>query len=187
MNVDPATERHRITRMAGGDAEALAELYDAHAGAIYSLAVRIVGDRRDAEEVVQEVFAQAWRQASRYDAGRATVIGWLLMMTRARALDRLRANHARPDGHSQSAVMEQPSGAPTQEALLLSDEAVAHVREALNGLEESLRVPIELAYYEGLSQSEIAARLDQPLGTIKTRIRTAIGRLRSALWAEESQ
>lgn len=171
--------------MADGDAGALAELYDAHGTAVYTLALRIVRQVRDAEEVVQEVFAQAWRQAGRYDPARATVIGWLLMMTRARALDMLRARTARPDAAQPVTLPELPSGTANQEALLLSSETVAQVRAALGALGDTLRVPLELAYYDGLSQSEIAARLNQPLGTVKTRMRTALQKLRDTLYPEE--
>ena len=186
MSVVEATADVRaITRMVQGDTTALAELYDAHGGIVYTLALRIVGQPHDAEEIVQEVFAQAWRQASHYDARRATVTGWLLMMTRARALDALRARKARPDIDRPVPVPEIPTAGLGQEALLLSGEAIANVRSALYALEEQYRTPLELAYYDGLSQSEIAVRLNQPLGTIKSRMRAALARLRTALWAGE--
>lgn len=180
------SDRTCVNRMAQGDAAALAELYDSHGAAVYTLALRIVRHASDAEEVVQEVFAQAWRQAPRYDAARATVPGWLMMMTRARALDAWRAKQARPDvRHAVAVVPDVPALGPGQEALILTQEAIAQVRQALRDLSEPLRIPLELAYYEGLSQSEIATRLGQPLGTVKTRMRTALAQLRAALWAEE--
>lgn len=185
MTTDAAADRRRMMRMAEGDHGALAELYDAHGGTVYTLALRIVRQPSDAEEVVQEVFTQAWRQAGRYDPSRATVIGWLLMITRARALDTLRAREARPDARRPVALPELPATGQGQEAVMLSDESVAMVREALRELAEPFRVPLELAYYDGLSQSEIAARLDQPLGTVKTRMRTALSRLRAVLFTEE--
>jgi len=175
-----------VTRIAQGDGSSLARLYDAHGAAVYSLALRILKTPPEAEEVVQEVFAQVWRQAARYDPARATVAGWLMMMTRARALDALRARTARPDAHRPVEVPELPSS-PDQEAMLISDEVVARVRTALGSLDDPFRVPIELAYYDGLSQSEIAERLQQPLGTVKTRMRTALSRLRAALAGEESR
>lgn len=177
-------DRRLIERIAIGDASALAELYDAHARTVYTLARRVLGDSTDAEDVVQHVFAQAWNQASRYDSRRATVIGWLVMMTRTRAIDQLRARHARPDSASSVAVPDLPSPEPGQDAALLTCEAVAAVRQALETLDDSLRQPIELAYYEGLTQTAIAERLAQPLGTIKTRMRTALAKLRTALGGE---
>lgn len=185
--VETAADRRRITRMAQGDTTALAELYDAHSSSVYALAVRVVGHVNDAEEIVQEVYTQAWRQAARYDADRATVIGWLLMMTRARALDALRARQSRPDASRAVALPDLPSAEPGQEVRVLTTESIEQVRQALGELTEPFRVPIELAYYEGLSQAEIAARLDQPLGTIKSRMRTALSKLRSVLCSEESR
>jgi len=168
-------------RMAAGDATALGDLYDAHARSIYSLALRILGNASDAEDIVQEVFTQAWRQAARYDSRRATVIGWLLMMTRSRSLDRLRARQARPDRTIATPLPDVASPVPGQEADALSAEDVERVRVALGRLGDAARTPIELAYYEGLSQSAIAERLGQPLGTVKTRMRTALAQLREWL------
>ena len=159
----------------------MAELYDAHASAVYTLARRILRHPADAEEVVQEVFAQAWTQAGRYDWDRASVAGWLLMMTRARALDALRARDARPDRTRSIELPEIPARNPGPEMALLSSDAIHRVRSVMRELDETLRAPVELAYFEGLSQSEIAARLNQPLGTVKTRLRNAVAKLRDAL------
>jgi RNA polymerase sigma-70 factor, ECF subfamily len=174
-----------VARVAMGDASALGELYDAHARSIYSLALRILGDPSDAEDIVQEVFTQAWRQAARYDAARATVIGWLLMMTRSRSLDRLRSRQARPDRTIAMPFPDLASADPGQEAAALSAEDVARVRAALDRLGDAWRTPIELAYYEGWSQSAIAERLGQPLGTVKTRMRMALAQLREWLHQKE--
>lgn len=182
-----SADRSLVTRIAQGDSAALAELYDAHGAMLYTLALRIVKTPGDAEEVVQEVFAQAWRQSARYDAARATVAGWLVMMTRARALDAMRAKAARPDASRPVEITDLPSATINQEAAMISNEAVERVKHALDTLDEPFRLPIELAYYGGLSQSEIAAELQQPLGTIKTRMRTALARLRDALSREEAR
>jgi RNA polymerase sigma-70 factor (ECF subfamily) len=181
-----SADRTLVTKIAHGDDSALAQLYDTYGAAVYSLALRILKTPGEAEEVVQEVFAQVWRQAPRYDSGRATVAGWLMMLTRTRALDALRARTARPDVDRPVDVPELPS-APNQEALIITEEKVARVRHALGALDEPLRVPLELAYYDGLTQSEIAARLQQPIGTVKTRMRAALTRLREALSGEETR
>ena len=172
-----------MRRMAAGDGGALAELYDRHVRALYSLAVRILRDEGDAEEVVQDVFAQAWRQASRYDTTRGAVVAWLLMMTRSRAIDRLRARRGQPplDGDHPSALRDAADTAPPLDLALLSADDIARVRAALDALPEAQRMAIELAFHEGLTHIEVAERLEQPLGTIKTRIRTGLLRLRAAL------
>jgi len=176
-----------VRRMAAGDERGLAELYDRYARLLYSLALRIVRERSDAEDVLQEAFSQIWRQAHRFDVARGTVAGWLVTVTRSRALDRLRRRKARPespDGERVAAAILDPSeGIDLQ---LVTMEAVARVRAALAALPDDQRVPLELAYYEGLSQSEIAARLATPLGTIKTRMREAVRRLRNALAGEKA-
>jgi RNA polymerase sigma-70 factor (ECF subfamily) len=168
--------------MARGESSGLAELYDRYARAIYSLALRIVTDAAEAEDVVQEVFTQAWRQAGRYDAARAPVIGWLLIITRARALDRVRRRRSRIVATEMDAATPHPRDPDaSQEALVITAEQAVRLRGALGTLPEVQRIAIELAYYEGLSQSDIADRLDQPLGTVKTRIRSGLLKLREAL------
>jgi len=179
-----AADRAILDRLAAGDQAALAALYDRHGRGVYSLACRIVTDRADAEDVVQEVFTQAWRQASRYDGGRATVTGWLLMMTRARALDRVRARAARPIAASTADTLPDiPDAGPGTEAEAISSQAAARVRRALDDLPEAQRRAIELAYFEGLTQTDIAEKLNEPLGTVKTRMRSALQKLRVALQA----
>jgi RNA polymerase sigma-70 factor (ECF subfamily) len=171
-----------LARMANGDADALGELYDRHARAVYSLARRILHDPADAEDVVQDVFAQAWRQASRYSATRGVVAAWLLMLARSRAIDRLRARRTRPVEVSDNRpAAELVDTGPPAEWQALSAEQAARVRAALAELPVLQRVAIELAYFEGCTQAEIAARLEQPLGTVKTRIRVALMKLREVL------
>jgi RNA polymerase sigma-70 factor, ECF subfamily len=185
LRVHPAAledDRVAVARMARGDASALADLYDRHARAIYSLALRMLADAAEAEDVVQEVFTQAWRQAGLYDPARAPVIGWLLVIARARALDRLRARRSRiaPAGTGPDpADIVDPT--PGQELLAIGREQGSRVRAALAALTAPQRQAIELAYYNGLSQSDIAARLQQPLGTVKTRMRSGLLKLREIL------
>jgi RNA polymerase sigma-70 factor, ECF subfamily len=171
-----------LRRIASGDEAAAAGLYDRHSRALYSLILRIVGDETEAEDVLQEVFAQAFRQASRYDASRGVVAAWLLMMARSRAIDRLRARRTRFEGRpSEVTLDEMPDAQPSIASVMLSDEQTRSVQRALGELPLLQRMAIELAYYEGLSHSEIAERLEQPLGTVKTRIRLALLKLRDAL------
>jgi RNA polymerase sigma-70 factor, ECF subfamily len=177
-------DRRLLVRLAAGDGDALGDLYDRYATTVFTLAVHIVRDHAEAEEVVQETFTQAWRQAARYDPLRATVAGWLVMMARSRAIDRVRSRSVKPDAPGATALPDLPSPAPGQDALALSREAASRVREALQQLGDTLRAPLELAYFEGLSQAAIAERLHQPLGTIKTRMRTALSKLREALQSE---
>jgi RNA polymerase sigma-70 factor (ECF subfamily) len=179
---DRLADQAALARMARGDHDGLAELYDRHARPIYSLALRILQDPSDAEDVVQEVFSQAWQQAGRYDPARGAVAAWLLMVGRSRAIDRLRARRARPENlMDERAVLNVVDLGQTQDQQILSAEQIARVRAALDELPVLQRVAIELAYYEGLTHAEIAARLEQPLGTVKTRIRLALLKLRDGL------
>jgi RNA polymerase sigma-70 factor, ECF subfamily len=178
-------DRRTVEVMARGDTTALGELYDRYARAVYSLALRVVSNQADAEEVVQDVFTQAWRQSARYDDSRASVSGWLLMMARARAIDRLRARQSRPDAVAGDAALPNiPEAAPDQEIRAIDRQTAQSLKGALGTLPEILRTPIELAYYEGLSHSAIAERLGEPLGTVKTRVRTALLRLRGVLYQD---
>jgi RNA polymerase sigma-70 factor (ECF subfamily) len=188
---DPAAlsggDLETVRRMASGDPAAVGELYDRHARAMYSLGCRILSDASEAEDVVQEVFSQAWRQADRYDAERATVAGWLLMMTRTRSIDRLRARQVRPavTGDAEAKLQQQRDPSPGPEAAAVTSDSVARMRTAFAELSEGQRQAIELAYFGGLTQADIAEQLREPLGTVKTRIRTALLKLR-AVMARES-
>jgi RNA polymerase sigma-70 factor, ECF subfamily len=182
-NEDRAADQETLARIARGEHDALADLYDRHARPVYSLALRILRDRPDAEDVVQEVFTQAWSQASRYDMARGAVGAWLLNMTRSRAIDRLRSKRSRPDSRvsDRSGALNVADTAESQDLQLLSAEQLAKLKSALDGLPLLQRIAVELAYFEGLSHSEIAERLEEPLGTVKTRIRQAMIKLREAM------
>jgi RNA polymerase sigma-70 factor, ECF subfamily len=175
-------DQRAFEQLARGDEGALAELYDRHARLLYSLALRIVRHEADAEDVLQEVFSQAWRQASRYDASRGTVVGWLVTLTRARAIDRLRKDRVRPyQVNDELAARNLPDAGMSADLQLVTAEQASQVRAALEALPDTQRVPLELAYFEGLTQTEIADRLALPIGTVKTRTRQALLRLREAL------
>lgn len=174
-----------VRRMVAGDPDALAELYDRFAPLVLAVARRILGGAGEAEEVLQEAFLQAWNQAERYDPGRSSVSTWLLLIARTRALDRLRSRGAR-ERMAQAAAAEPPA-ADTSSG---GDDSVLHrerrrrVRQALAELPEEQRRVLELAFYEGLSQSEIATRTGTPLGTVKTRALLGMKKLRQALRSE---
>jgi RNA polymerase sigma-70 factor (ECF subfamily) len=179
---DRQADEDAIRRVAQGDTSALAELYDRHARGVYSLALRIVEDQAEAEDVVQEVFSQAWTQASRHDTSRGAVGAWLMMIARSRAIDRIRSRRARPDSAvaDDRAFQTLPDPGLPQDLALLVKEQAERLRTALATLPLLQRVALELAYFEGLTQSEIAERLEQPLGTVKTRMRLALLKLREA-------
>jgi RNA polymerase sigma-70 factor (ECF subfamily) len=181
--VELAGDAHVLERMAAGDGGALRELYDRHARSVYSLAVRILRSQPDAEDLVQEVFVQAWRLAGRYDTSRGTVAGWLLMQAKSRAIDRLRGRRSRPEGVvvDPSVVDAAADASEGADAQLVRAQEAERVRRALDDLPLLQRTAVELAYYEGLTHTEIAERLEQPLGTVKTRIRQGLLRLRDAL------
>ena len=172
-----------LQRIASGDQAAAARLYDRHARPLYSLILRIVGNEPESEDVLQEVFAQAFRQASRYDVRRGAVAAWLLTIARSRALDRLRARRTRVEARAGDleTLEEVPAVQTDAAAAMIDDERSRFVREALGGLPFLQRMAIERAYLEGLSHAEIAARLEQPLGTVKTRIRLGLLKLRDVL------
>ena len=177
-----------VAHVARGEALGLEALYDRYATAVYSLAMRIVRDTSEAEDVTQEVFAQAWSQAGRYDSSRGAVAAWLLMMARSRALDRLRRNRAalKPGG-ADDVLAEIPDPAPSVELTTVADEQARTARAAVATLPAAERAALELAYFEGLTHVEIAARTSTPLGTVKTRIRTALRRVRETMTATDRQ
>jgi RNA polymerase sigma-70 factor (ECF subfamily) len=173
------TEFDLLRRVAQGDEAALGALYDRFGGIVYALAHRIVGQQVDAEEVVMETFSQVWRDAAKFDSRRGSVPAWLCIIARSRALDLVRS-HSRRQRLNESVAREPADdsvGAPD----VLHEERRRAVGAALAELPEAQREAIELAYFQGLSQSEIAERLQQPLGTIKTRMRTGMQKLRETL------
>ena len=177
-------DRRLVSEVAAGSADALGRLYDRHAPTAFGLARRIVTQPEVAEEVVQDVFAQIWRDAARYAQDRASVAGWIVMLTRTRAIDHLRARRARPDlgqGVPPESMPALSSGARDPEQTAVTTEEATLVRAALETLPEAQRSLVDLAYYEGLTHSEIAERTGVPLGTVKTRLRTAMLSLRASL------
>jgi RNA polymerase sigma-70 factor (ECF subfamily) len=175
-----------IARLRSGDASAVGALYDRHAPVLLAFAIKLTGDRDEAEEVVMDAFTQAWRDAARFDPARSSVGAWLTMITRSRALDRVRARGRR---HRLAAAVAAegpdatagPAHIPPADRGVEQTERHAAVAAALATLPDAQRTAVELAFFDGLSHVEVAERLQQPLGTIKTRIRLGLLKLREQL------
>jgi RNA polymerase sigma-70 factor (ECF subfamily) len=171
-----------IKRVADGDQSALTTLYDTASRLVFGLILRIVNDRSTAEEVLLDVFTQVWRQAATYDKKRGSPLAWLMTIARSRAIDRLRAGkHDQQGKEPLDSVGELTASTVSPEDATVASERQMFVRAALDSLSAEQREVIELAYYSGLSHSEIALRLGQPLGTVKTRTRLGMMKLRDAL------
>ena len=167
-----------IRRLAAKDAKALEAFYERHKRLAFSLVFRIVGNREDVEDVLVDVFWQVWQHAVRYDASRGKPMAWLLTIARTRAIDCVRSSHRRTDNVED--VPEKPQAGAKPDMFVAADTKKA-VETALQSLSEQQRVPLEMAYFQGMSHTEIAAALNQPLGTIKDRIRTGMLHLRKRL------
>jgi RNA polymerase sigma-70 factor (ECF subfamily) len=182
MGAEPSDNPiHLLRRIANGDREAFGQFYDRYASLVFTFALRLLQRASDAEDLLQDVFLQVWRQASSYSQERGSPEAWLMVMTRSRAIDKLRSLRRR----EQRAVSSEEVGAVGEGGTVGSGAAASEarltVRGALARLPEAQRIVLELAYFDGLTQSEIAARLGEPLGTVKTRMRTGLERLRELL------
>ena len=171
-----------IRKVADGDQSALADIYDSTSNLVFGLVLRMLDDRAAAEEVLLDVYKQVWRQAALYDDNRGSPLAWLVTIARSRALDRLRSFKREAQLKQTFAKEARLHSSPInpEQASVISEQQ-ALVRTALSVLPPEQREVIELAYYLGLSQSEIAAKLDQPLGTVKTRTRLGLMKLRELL------
>lgn len=174
-----------IRRMAGGDRDALAELYDNLSRPLYATARHILNDASEAQDVVHDVFLSLWKNAASFDSRRGAAFSWAVALTRNRSIDRLRtrANRARLLGDSIPDDLGYGSGAEilgAGEKAELGDRAVA-VRSAMAALPEEQRRALELAFFSGLTQKEISEKLKEPIGTVKARIRRGLIKLRDAL------
>ena len=168
-------------RLVDGDESALRDVYRLYSPAVFGLATRVLANETIAEDVTQEVFVRLWERPERFDPCRGTLRSFLLSMTHSRAVERVRYEEAMRRRHRTE--FSKPAPAPeTDPAGMLADrDAAAAVRRALEGLPPNERVPIELAYYEGLSYREVALRLEEPEGTVKYRIRVGMQKMRAAL------
>ncbi len=175
--MDP-TDEQLLARIADHDSDAFSAFYDRYAPRAYGLLRRMLADREDADDVLQEVFWQVWRNARQFDPRRGTVKAWLTLMTRSRALDRHR-RRGREAGVGELPVqLHDPAAVDDGNE---HAEQMHRARRALEGLQQEQRDAIQWAFFGGLSHSEIAARAGLPLGTVKTRIRTGMMKLREAL------
>ena len=164
-----------LARMAAGDQAALSDLYGRYGRLVHAVAFRITGDAQAAEECTQDAFMAAWRTARTFDSGRAQPSTWLCAIARNRALDALRGQSRRPTPQEEV----QPIGAAPDTADVVADaDAAVRVGEAMARLPQEQLDVLQLGYFDGLSQSEIADRLGLPLGTVKSRMRLALGRMR---------
>jgi len=183
--IEPLGDTHLVARMAERDEAALTALYARHAPTLLALARRILSAEADAEDVVQETFVQVWRQAARYDPGRSSVTSWLVLIARSRAIDRLRGRRV-----AERVVVEAGLADPSPDTSLAGERNVffaergARIRRALQALPAEQREVIELSFFRGLTQNEIALRTGTPLGTVKTRTLLAMKKLRTTLRAD---
>ena len=168
-----------LARIRAGDESALTELYDRYIALVFPVAVRILGNQAEAEDVMQDVWLQVWKNAASYQESRGSFAAWLLTITRSRALDAIRSRAARSKREDQVRT-----DAPQSVAPVLNGEAASSrdaIRKAIERLEPHHRSVLEMAYWQGLSQREIAEKLQQPLGTVKSWTRQALRDLRGAL------
>jgi RNA polymerase sigma-70 factor (ECF subfamily) len=176
-------DRQLIQRMASEDADALDLFYARYNRIAFGLVLRIVGNRADAEDVLMDVFWQVWQQSPRYDASRGKPIAWLLTIARTRAIDSVRSSSRQLNRTDDHESQKEPAPSLSEpDRFVLADTRQA-VQEALQDLSENQRIPLEMAYFQGMSHTEIATALGQPLGTVKDRIRTGMAHLRKRLKA----
>jgi RNA polymerase sigma-70 factor, ECF subfamily len=178
-----------LMQMDKGDQRALEALYDRYSRVVFSFALRMVGDRAVAEELLQEVFFRTWQQAARFSERRGSCITWMLSITHNLAIDEIRKRNRRPQrADSADPVLlltNVVDGGPTTEEHALFADLQQQIRNALESLPHFQRTPIEMAYFQGLTQREIAEQLGEPLGTVKTRIRLGVRKLQEYLERNE--
>jgi len=180
-----ARDRGLLAAIVERRSEALSELYDHYSGMLMALANRVLNDLADSEEVLQEAFLQVWNQAERYDSKRSSVSTWLVLITRSRAIDRLRSRRV-AERTVNAAEKENPQTHTSPEGLghVFTQERRLRLRRELGNLPEAQRQVLEMAFYRGMTQSEISAETSIPLGTVKTRTLLAVKKLRRALEEE---
>jgi len=175
-----------VQRVAGGDGGAVTELYDRYAPSLLNQIAAMLGDRAEAEDVLQEVFLQVWRQAGRYDHRRASVLTWLSMVARTRAIDRYRGGRSRQRAHEEASRTDATSESSPPEGMhqVWLDEVRSQLRRELSRIPSEQREVLGLLYVTGLSHTQAADRLRLPLGTVKTRALLGMRKLRQAFLAD---
>jgi RNA polymerase sigma-70 factor (ECF subfamily) len=177
----PPTDEAVVRAIADGDQESLRVLNQRYGPALAAVAERILGNRADAEEVAADVLWQAWRQAAAFDRSRGSVAAWLMVLARSRAIDRLRARAARAIARDALDAATEPSVTPDASLVIHSEQRRRVVQTVMAGLQDNERSLLEMAYFSDLTQSIIAERTGLPLGTVKSRIRSAMIKLREGL------
>jgi len=177
----PVSPDDLLARVATGDQPAFSDLYDVLSGRVLGLVTRLLKDRAQSEEVTQEVFLEVWQQATRFDRSRGTAASWVLTMAHRRAVDRIRASQASHDRDTRIGIRDLEAGFDqVSESVEIRIEH-ERVSRALGKLTEFQRQAVQLAYYGGYSHSEMAERLGVPIGTVKTRLRDGMIRLRDEM------
>ena len=181
-----ALDSKLLARVAKGEQQALSQLYDLSSTLLYSMALRILGNSGEAAELLQEIYLDVWKKVSRYDAGHGTPIAWLVTLTRSRAIDRLRTRDTPPKQQKAQPLGVSTTGSITNPHLTPFDaqadqELRGLVKHALASLPQGQQQAIELAYYHGLSHTHLSTALNQPAGTVKTRIKLGMSKLRESL------
>lgn len=170
------SDKELVSRVRAGDEDAMGALYDRYSPLVYAVGLRVLADTGAAEDVLQEVFMQLWRNPARFDASRGSLGAWLAVIARNRAIDALRKRRYESDIEDVVVSVE-----PDLASDFDRSRAAKNVRDVLNGMHPAQREALELAFFEGLTHTEIAAKIGEPLGTIKTRIRAGLLGLRKAL------
>lgn len=194
MTKDPAAQardtqrealRRAMIRLAGGDRDALAEIYTATHTKLFGICLRILGDRKEAEDALQDVYLTLWRRADRYDPKAGSPISWLAIFARNRAVDRLRTGKVRRSAVPVEEAADIADEQPRADALLEDAERSARIHHCLGKLEKQVRNSIRKAFFEGHTYGELAEASGTPLGTVKSRIRRALAKLKTCLEADQ--
>jgi len=174
-----------MSRLASGDRAALEDIYRATSAKLLGICYRILGDEKEAEDALQDVYLTLWRRADRYDPDRASPIAWLATFARNRAIDRLRTGKVRRGSVSEDEAAPLADETPLAETMLIDAEREARVRGCLDTLDDTPRDAIRTAFFEGRTYAELADRMDVPLGTMKSWIRRGLAKLKACMEAGE--